>query len=218
MEPKDVLIKLKCLSNPKNIEGMARFGINPKNTYGVSMPELRKLAKEIGKSHKLALELWKSGVHEARIVAGLIDLPEEITETQMDDWAAEFDSWDVCDQTCMNIFWETKVAYKKASEWSKRKEEFVKRAGFAMMAVLAWKDKKFEEFFPAIKKESSDDRNYVKKAVNWALRQIGKRSQNLNKKALFAAEEIQKTNSKAAKWIATDAIRELRKAKIGKVY
>jgi len=214
-----ILEKLKSLSNPIAIEGMAKFGITPKKTYGVSIPLLRKMAKGIGKDHKLALQLWDIDIRETRILASMIDEPDLVTEEQMEKWVRDFDCWEVCDQVCQNLFTYTKFAYKKVVEWSKRDEEFVKRAGFALMAWLAFKDKKaddvkFEKFFPIIKKESTDERNYVKKAVNWALRQIGKRNLNLNKKAIEIAKEIQKINSKTAKWIARDAIRELTSEKI----
>jgi len=205
---------LKSLSNPKAVAGMVRFGINSKNTYGVSVPNLRDIAKKIGVNHKLAQQLWLSGIHEARILASMIDDPKKVTKKQMEKWIKDFDSWDVCDQCCMNLFDRTEFAYQKAVEWSKKKEEFVKRAGFAMMAVLAFhdkkaKDKQFEKFFPIIKRESTDNRNFVKKAVNWALRQIGKRNLNLNKKAIKIAKQIKKIDSKTAKWIASDALREL---------
>ena len=182
---------------------MARFGINPKNTYGVSIPVLRKMAKELGRDHSLALKLWESGIHEARILAALIDLPEKATGSQMDRWADDFDSWDVCDACCSNLFDKTKVAYQKASEWSSRREEFVKRAGFALMAALAVHDKKatdskFLAFLPAIKREATDDRNFVRKAVNWALRQIGKRNLKLNRAAVRTAKEIQEIDSRSA--------------------
>ena len=210
----EILEKLKSLSNPTAIEGMAKFGITPKKTYGVSIPVLRKMAKEIGKDHKLALQLWDIDIRETRILASMIDEPDLVTEEQMEKWVRDFDCWEVCDQVCQNLFTYTKFAYKKAVEWSKRDEEFIKRAGFALMAWLAFKDKgaddvKFEKFLSVIKKESTDDRNYVKKAVNWALRQIGKRNLNLNKKVIEVTKEIQKINSKTAKWIARDAIREL---------
>jgi len=214
-----ILEKLKSLSNPIAIEGMAKFGITPKKTYGVSIPLLRKMAKGIGKDHKLALQLWDIDIRETRILASMIDEPDLVTEEQMERWVKDFDCWEVCDQVCQNLFTYTRFAYKKVVEWSKRDEEFVKRAGFALMAWLAFKDKKaddvkFEKFFPIIKKESTDERNYVKKAVNWALRQIGKRNMNLNRKAIEVAKEIQKINSKTAKWIARDAIRELTSEKI----
>jgi len=214
MQYKKILKKLKSLSNPKAVAGMVRFGINSKNTYGVSVPNLRDIAKKIGVNHKLAQQLWLSGIHEARILASMIDDPKKVTKKQMEKWIKDFDSWDVCDQCCMNLFDRTEFAYQKAVEWSKKKEEFVKRAGFAMMAVLAFhdkkaKDKQFEKFFPIIKRESTDNRNFVKKAVNWALRQIGKRNLNLNKKAIKIAKQIKKIDSKTAKWIASDALREL---------
>ena len=214
LEHKEILEKLKTLSDPKAVEGMARFGINAKNTYGVSIPDLRKMAKGIGKNHILAQKLWDSGIHEARILAGMIDLPERVTEKQMKHWVKDFNSWDVCDQVCSNLFDKTKFAHKKAIEWSKRREEFVKRAGFVLMAALAVhdkeaSDKEFLKFLPIIKREATDERNFVKKAVNWALRQIGKRNSALNKIAIQTAKEIQKIDSKSARWIASDAIREL---------
>ncbi len=221
MHCKDILQQLESLSNPEAVAGMARFGINPNNTYGVSIPALRKIARKTGKDHVLAQKLWQSGVHEARILAGMIDEPEKVTEEQMESWAMDFDSWDVCDQVCSNLFDKTDFAYQKAHEWSGRKEEFVKRAGFVLMAALAVHDKragdeKFLEFLPMIKKEAIDDRNFVKKAVNWALRQIGKRNRDLNKVAIETAKEILKIDSKAAKWVASDALRELTNEKIQK--
>ena len=209
-----VIKRLKSLSNPEAVKGMARYGINPEKNLGISIPNLRKAAKEIGRNHKLALSLWATGIHDARILAGMIDEPDKVSQKQMEQWVSGFDSWDVCDQCCMNLFDKTSFAYRKAVEWSAREEEFIKRAGFAMMACLAWHDKnaddqQFEPFLPIIKREASDNRNFVKKAVNWALRQIGKRNLKLNKKAIKTAKEIKKIDSKIAKWIASDAIREL---------
>ncbi len=219
MHCKDILQQLKSLSNPEAVAGMARFGINPNNTYGVSIPALRKIARETGKDHALAQKLWQSSIHEARILAGIIDEPEKVTEKQMEAWAMDFDSWDVCDQVCSNLFDKTDFAYQKAHEWSGRKEEFIKRAGFVLMAALAVHDKsagdeKFLKFLPIIKREVVDDRNFVKKAVNWALRQIGKRNRDLNKAAIETAKEILKIDSKAAKWVASDALRELTGEKV----
>ncbi len=210
----DIVKKLESLSDPEAVQGMARFGINPENTYGISIPNLRKLAKELGLDHTLAQHLWASGIHEARILASMIGNPKMVTEGQMESWAKDFDSWDVCDQCCGNFFDKTIFAHKKAVEWSSREEEFVKRAGFVLMATLAVHDKKAEdenflEFFPLMIREATDDRNFVKKAVNWALRQIGKRNLSLNKKAIKTAKKIKTIESKAAKWIATNAIREL---------
>jgi len=204
---------------PNALEGMARFGIDTSNAYGVSIPVLRKLAKQIGKDHKFAQTLWNAGIHETRIIATMIDEPDKVTKSQMDKWTSDFYSWDVCDQCCSNLFRKTPYAHEKAMEWSKSKEEFVKRAGFTMMAVLAVHDKEatdkdFDKFFKQIKAGSTDERNFVKKAVNWALRQIGKRNKVLNKKALTVAKEIEKIDSKSAKWIAKDAIRELTDPKI----
>ncbi len=193
---------------------MARFGINPENTYGISIPNLRKIAKDVGKDHSLAQQLWLSGIHEARILASMVDELEVVTEEQVESWVRDFNSWDVCDQCCMNLFDKLPFAFEKAIELSKKEAEFEKRAGFALMACLAWhdkeaSDKKFKAFFPHIKEGATDGRNYVKKAVNWALRQIGKRNLNLNKAAIKTAKEIQQIDAKSAKWIASDAIREL---------
>lgn len=214
MQYDDIMGKLRSLSDPKAVEGMARHGISPENTYGISIPNLRALAKEIGKDHYLAGRLWSSGIHEARILASMIDRPEEVTEEQMERWVNDFDSWDVCDQCILNLFEDTRFAWEKAVEWSAMEEEFVKRAGFVMMARLAVsdkkaKDEKFKEFLPIIKREAADSRNFVKKAVNWALRQIGKRSAELNAAAITTSNEIQETGSKPGRWIAADALREL---------
>jgi len=214
MTKEQVIVKLKRCANPKNIEGMARFGINSKNSLGVSIPDLRKLAKEIGKDHVLAQKLWDSKIHEAKILASMIDEPKLVTKKQADQWIKDFDSWDVCDQVCMNLFDKTSFAFERAILWTKNTAEFEKRAGFALMASLAFHDKsfsdeKFLKFFPLIKKYSIDERNFVRKAINWALRQIGKRNINLNKQAIELAKEIQNINSKSARWIAYDAIKEL---------
>jgi len=214
MDYDDILKKLKSLSNPKAVEGMVKYGITPKSAYGVSIPNLRKIAKQVGTNHNLAQQLWASDIRETRILASMVDDSDMVTEEQMEKWVKDFDYWEICDQCCMNLFKKTKFAYQKSIEWSSREEEFVKRAGFVLMACLAVSDKKaddgrFEIFFPIIKSEASDNRNYVKKAVNWALRQIGKRNFNLNRKAIETAKEIQKMDSKSAKWIASDAIREL---------
>lgn len=221
MRYEEILKQLKSLSNPEAVAGMARFGINPKNTYGVSIPNLRKMAKQIGRNHLLAQQLWASGIHEARILATMIDIPEMVTEEQMESWVKDFDSWDVCDQCCGNLFDKTKFAYQKVAQWSERWEEFIKRAGFVLMAELAVhnkeiSDREFMKFLPIIRREASDSRNFVKKAVNWALRQIGKRNLNSNKMAIETAEEILEIDSKTAKWIASDALRELTNEKIQK--
>jgi len=209
-----VLDELRSLANPANVLGMARYGINATNTLGVSIPRLRSMAKKIGTDHRLALELWASGIHEARVLAGFIDDPARVTEAQLERWVKDFDSWDVCDGVCSNLFDRTPFAHAKAVQWSARKEEFVKRAGFVLMAALAVHDKKspdsrFREYLPLIEREAADERNFVKKAANWALRQIGKRSLALNRAAIAAAKRIRRSDSRAARWIAADALREL---------
>lgn len=219
MKFEEIINELESLSNPEDVGGMARFGINPEKVYGVRIPELRRMARKIGKNHILAEELWDFGYHESKILATMIDDPTEVTEVQMENWVLDFDTWDICDQCCMNLFDKTPFAYKKVFEWSKREEEFVKRTAFTMMAVLAVHDKKatnekFEQFFPVIIRESNDNRNFVKKAVNWALRGIGKRNITLNKMAIEIALEIKELNSKSAKWISSNALRELESEKI----
>ncbi len=210
----EILGKLRSLSDPKAVKGMARFGINSKNTYGVSIPRVRTIAKETGRNHLLAQELWSSGIHEAKILASMIDDPRMVIEEQMEEWVVGFDSWDVCDQCCGNLFDKTEFAPRKAVEWSGRDEEFVKRAGFVLMAELAVHDKirhdrDFLKFLSIIEKHPEDNRNFVKKAVNWALRQIGKRNLLLNREAIRVSRRIQQRDSRAAKWIASDALREL---------
>ena len=209
-----VMSRLESLSDPDAVAGMARYGINPENALGISIPKLRKLAGELRGDHALALELWASGVHEARILAGMVDDPALVGERQMEEWTSDFDSWDLCDQVCMNLYWLTPYAYDKCFEWSKREEEFVRRAAFALMARIAWTDRKatdaeIEKFLPVIVRAATDERNFVKKAVNWALRQIGKRDLPLNKRAIETALEIQRMDSRSARWIAADALKEL---------
>jgi 3-methyladenine DNA glycosylase AlkD len=214
MEYEDVMKELSSLYNPAAVAGMARFGVKVKKAYGVSAPAGRALAKRIGRNHGLAQKLWHSEIHDARGLAALIDDPHSVTERQMESWARDFDSWDICDGCCNNLFRKTKFAYQKASKWTSRKEEYVKRAGFVLMACLAVHDKKasdqqFVRFLAIIKRESRDERNFVRKAVNWALRQIGKRNLNLRRRAIQTAREIHALDSRAARWIAADALREL---------
>ena len=209
-----VISSLKSQSNPKNVEGMKRFGIGTKNTLGISVVVLRGMAKGIGKNHDLAGRLWSSGIHEARILAPMIEETEKVTEKQMNRWVEDFDSWDICDQCCGNLFDKTPYAYEKAVEWSRDDREFVRRAGYVMMAALSVHDKEaddneFVQFLSMIKRGATDERNFVKKAVNWALRQIGKRNKRLNKLAIEAAREIKAMDSVSARWIASDALREL---------
>src|SRR5262245_32673182 len=169
------LAELRRLGSRKNVEGLARFGIRTKNVYGVSKPKMDALAKCIGKDHSLALQLWNSGVHDARILAGMVDQVKLVTAVQMDSWVRDFDNWDVCDGTCCHLFAHTTLAWQKALRWSRRPGEFQKRAGFALMAYLAVHDKratnhKFVKLLPIIRREAGDDRNFVCKAINWALR------------------------------------------------
>ncbi len=211
---KDVLDRLQSRAKPEQLPGMAKYGITVEKRLGVAVPDMRKLAKELGRDHKLALDLWRTGIAEARIVAGIIGDPAKLTEQQMEEWVKGIDSWDVCDQVCMNLFEKNQLAWKKIIDWSEREEEFVKRTAFSLIACLAWHDKKasdekFVELLPVIIREATDERNFVKKAVNWALRNIGKRNHNLNQAALKAAKEIRQLDSRSARWIAADAIREL---------
>ena len=216
MECEEVLVKLKSMANPDNVQGMARFGINPHNTLGIGIPALRKMAKAAGRNQRLSLDLWESGIHEARVLAAFVGDPGQVTQEQMECWVKDFDSWDVRDQVCMTLLDRTPHAYRKAIEWSQGEEEFVKRAGFALMASLTCHDKKaddsnFLSFFPLIKRGSLDERNFVKKAVNWALRTLGKRNARLHSLAIQCAEQILLDNPRCSRWVARDALRELRK-------
>lgn len=215
----EVMEQLKSRAKKDQLQGMARFAIVGDQRLGVSVPDMRKIAKDIGKDHQLALDLWETGVPEGMIVAGMIAEPEKLTEQQMENWVVDINSWDICDQVCMNLFEKTPLAEKKIYEWSVREEEFVKRASYALIACLAWHDKEasdeaFTQYFPVIVAGATDERNFVKKAVNWALRNIGKRNQALNKEAIEVAEEIQGIDSKSARWIASNAIRELENKKV----
>ncbi len=218
-EARQLLKRLKALGSEENRLGMSRFGIETKHALGISVPVLRQMAREIGPDHKLALELWKSPIHEAKLLAIFIEDPSKVTERQMDRWARGFDSWDICDQCCGFLFGQTKHAFKKALEWSRQKEEFVKRAGFTMMASLSVHDKSasdgvFIKFLGRIRDESRDERNFVRKAVNWSLRQIGKRNARLNNRAIATAKVIAGFHSSSARWISSDALRELTSKKV----
>jgi 3-methyladenine DNA glycosylase AlkD len=210
----EVVSILKKLGDPVNVAGMARFGIKPAMALGVPKPALRKLARDLGKDHGLAQELWDSGMHEAMVLASMVDDPVKVTADQMDVWARDFDNWDVCDQCCLNLFWKTAFAYEKAEDWTASDREFVKRAGFVLMASLAIHDKKapdtdFEMFLSIIERGTCDDRNLVRKSVNWALRQIGKRNSALRRKAIEVALKLEQAESKSARWVGSDALREL---------
>ena len=210
-----VLEQLRELGDPSRLSGMRRYGINTRRALGISVTELRGLARHIGKDHDLALALWDSRFHEARILASMLDDPAAVTESQMQTWVLDFDSWDLCDQVCGNLFDRTPYAFDEAVRWSSREEEFVKRAGFALMAWTAVHrkdvpDERFETFLPLISAQATDERNYVKKAISWALRQIGKRSATLHAHAIRTAEQIQQLDARTARWIANDVLRELR--------
>jgi 3-methyladenine DNA glycosylase AlkD len=209
-----ILRQLKSQRNEKNLVGMARFGIATDKAFGIKHPILKDVAKQYRKDHELALELWKSGYHEARLLATIIDDPKQVTEKQAEDWVKDINSWDICDGFTGSLIDKTPFAYEKAIEWAGREPEFQRRAGFALMAWLPVHDKKaadakFDAFFPLIQKYSTDERNFVKKAVNWALRQLGKRNRALNRKAIATARQIAKIDSQATRWIAKDALKEL---------
>ena len=215
----EVLERLREKARPEQVQGMARYGMTAEKRMGVRVPDMRRLAKEVGKDHHLALQLWQTGIPEARIVAALVGEPDKLTEAQMEAWVREFDSWDVCDQVCMNLFDKTPLAWNKIHDWSEREEAFVKRAAFALIACLAWHDKeagdeKFVELLPIIKKGARDERNYVKKGVSWALRHIGKRNLVLNEAAIETAGQLQALDSRPARWIAAQAVRELQSEKV----
>lgn len=218
MTADEIIAELKELSDPAKIADLERYAIKTPKWFGIPTPQLKQFARELKKlvddRHALAAELWNSGIYDVRAIAFMIDDPKQVTPEQMDSWCADFDNWATVDGTCSYLFCRTPFAYSKAFEWAERVPEFEKRAGFSMMAYLAVHDKKAENenlaaFFPTIEKHSNDDRNFVKKAVNWALRQIGKRNFELNEKAIASAEKIKATGTKAGRCIAADAIREL---------
>jgi 3-methyladenine DNA glycosylase AlkD len=214
-----MLARMKEIGSPRGVEKLSYWGIRAAAAYGLSAPQMHALAREAGRDHALALELWRSGVHDARHVAAMVADPAQVTEKLMESWAREFASWDVVDTCCCYLFVRTGHGWKKAVAWSRRPEEFVKRAGFSTMAYLAIHDKaapdtKFLRLLPIIEREAGDERNFVRKAVNWALRQIGKRSRRLNRRAIAAAERIRRQGTPPARWIAADALRELRSAPV----
>ncbi len=219
MNAAQIITELQSFSNQANREGMARFGINTEHALGISVNTLRKIARSVGKKdHMLALELWETGIHEARILAAIVDDPKAVTEEQMEAWVAEFDSWDLCDQCCSNLFDKVPLAWEKAVEWSTREREYEKRAGFALIAYLAVHNKEAsdEHYLPYLEiigREASDGRNFVRKAVNWALREIGKRNAFLNQAAIVTAQNILAQGGKG-KWVASDALRELQSEKV----
>lgn len=216
----EVKKRLKTLANPKKIELKAqKFGITAKNSLGIYHKDLKALAKEVGQDNELALELYDTGIYEARILCSKIYDPTYISEKQMDKWAADFENWEICDSFCMGFFAKSDNALSKANEWSEAEDEFVKRAGFVIMASYGFADKQsgnevFESFLQPIEREADDDRLYVKKAVNWALRNIGKRNVDLHRSAVEVANRILLMESKSAKWIASNALNELNKPEV----
>ncbi len=211
-----IIEALRTSGKPENLVGMARYGIRTDKAFGTNMPYLRSLAKLAGRNHDLALALWKSGWHEARILAALVDEPGKVTSAQMERWALDFDSWDLTDQCTNNLFSKTPFALIKVREWAPREEEFVKRAAFAMLASLAvhsrMSDEEFIALLPLIENAADDERNFVKKAVNWSLRQIGKRSLPLHARSVELALRLVSAEQSSARWIARDALRELQSA------
>jgi 3-methyladenine DNA glycosylase AlkD len=216
-----VVAKLKALENPATLAGKAHFGIDVSKALGLSMPQIRGIAKQIIKDHALAEAMWQADIHETRLIASMIDIPIEVSEDQMERWVIGFNSWDICDQTCGELFDRTPFTTNKIHEWAPREEEFVKRAAFALIAWQAVHNKKmpdedFLEYLPVIQQASDDPRNFVKKAVNWALRQMGKRSVFLHAPALALAERLAASDDKTARWIGKDAAKELSSDKIRK--
>ncbi len=218
MKTSIILNELRALGSEQNVRGMIRFGITAEKAFGVSVPKIRDLAKRIGKDHELALELWQTGYHEARILAAMTADAESATLGQMDQWVKEISNWAQCDSACTEYFQKTRYAYVLPERWCGSSKEFVRRAGIVMIAVLAVHHKKtdddvFEKFLPLLKACSTDERNFVRKGVNWALRQVGKRNTRLHKKAIALSKEIQNIPSRSAAWIAADALRELNSPK-----
>lgn len=214
MTTEEVLARLAALGGSSRRAGMARYGIAIEHAYGVGIPQLRTLARELGRSHGLARALWDSGVHEARILASMVDEAADVDDAQMERWVADLDSWDLCDQVCANLFRHTPLAWTKAAEWTARDELMVKRAGFALTAALAVGDKRssderFAALLPTIMRGSDDDRPLVRKGASWALRQIGKRSPALNARAVETAAALRDSDSRGARWVGSDALREL---------
>jgi 3-methyladenine DNA glycosylase AlkD len=211
----DILKRLRAAGSAANVAGMARYGIRPANAYGVATPVTRAIAKELGRDTELASALWSTNVLEARMLAAMIADPMQIPEAEVERWVRDFDCWSVCDSACICLLWKTPFAWRKVREWSRREPEYERRAAFALLAGLAVHDKKagdpqFRAALRLISKAAVDERNFVKKAVNWALRQIGKRNAGLREAAMEVAESLIATESRSARWIGHDALRELR--------
>ncbi|QSZ67259.1 DNA alkylation repair protein [Methanofollis aquaemaris] len=214
MNRDEVMARLHTLADPAYREGMTRFGLSDQNAVGVRVPELRKLAREIKKDHALAVALWEESSREAKILATLIDDPAQVTHAQMEAWAGVFDSWEICDLCCQNLFVLTPHARKTAEAWMRRDKEYVKRAGFVLVAKLARAEKDSDDewflaSFDAIRAGAKDPRNFVKKAVSWALREIGKRNERCREEAIALAEELAASNDPTQRWIGKDTLRDL---------
>ncbi len=219
MQLDEVIRILESESDLSERKGMERVAINPDRAYYIKMPVLRKIAGDIGKDHELALELWDYDYHETKILATLVEDYELVTREQFDKWVRNIKTWNECDQACINVFYKLDFVLDAIDSCSNSEEEFVKRTAFVLIAVLAVHDKKssddyFLDFFPLIREASVDERNFVKKAVNWAIRQIGKRNVYLNQKAIELSEELWGYDSRSAKWIAKNALKELKSDKI----
>jgi 3-methyladenine DNA glycosylase AlkD len=212
----EVLNEMRAVADAAKLEGMARFGIEPVKGLGLNVPQIREIARRTGKNQHLAEQLWATGIHEARVLASMVAAPDAVSRATMDRWTRDFASWDVCDACCYDLFGRTPHAWAMIPKWAGHNKEFVRRAAFSTIAGIAIHDKKAEDgvfldALPLIEKYAFDDRNFVRKGVNWALRNIGKRNPALGKAAIACAERIRGQNSKAARWIAADALRELRR-------
>jgi 3-methyladenine DNA glycosylase AlkD len=212
---------LKKKASKKTKDGMARYAIPSDKAFGVPVGMIRSIGKSLGKSHELALGLWKSGHYEARMLATFVDEPEQVTPEQMDRWCRDFDNWAICDTACFSLFDRTPHAFKKVRAWAKSKNEFVKRAAFALLASLTVHDKTakdaaFVRLLPLVEKAALDERNFVKKSVNWALRSLGKRSPELNRKSVELAERLAARPESAPRWVGKDALRELKSASVAR--
>jgi len=219
MDEHEVLAWLAQKGSRRGVEAMARYGIPNDGAFGVPMGTLLAFAKRLGKDHALAAALWKTGRYEARLLAALVDEPSRVTRKQMDAWASAFDSWAVTDSVCFHLFSRVPAAWEKARQWSASPREFVKRGGFALMASLVLRDKaapdaRFVALLPLMERGARDERNFVKKAVNWALRTVGKRSRTVHAAALAAARRLAESDEPAPRWVGKDALRELASPKV----
>jgi 3-methyladenine DNA glycosylase AlkD len=210
------LADLKKLSTKKDFANLKRFGIDAPKAFGVSMANLQKIAKPLGRDHALAAALWKTGWYEARMLASLVDDPDQVTPAQMDRWCRDFDNWGICDTVCFKLFDQTPHAFAKVTKWSASDEEFIKRGAFALLASLALHDKSspdaaFLRTLPLIERAAGDERNFVKKGVSWALRGIGHRSPKLHKAAMELGARLAESGDPTARWIGRDAVKDLKR-------